>query len=173
MQNTQSNNSTGATQESQEWIHVTINRSSSAPRPVVNQERRSHTQENDAQRIACNATPTSPPSSASPKREVAHASMNWTDCTDDGCQIHLGEENKGQAGIHNSPEDRENQASPTTTTGDRRWKRTQERTGPHNNLAGEEPEGLITKSRAGSIVSMTTATNTDGKRWTPAITPDR
>jgi len=41
----------------------------------------------------------------------------------------------------------------------------------HINLAGEGPEGLITKSRAGSIVSMTNATNTDGKRRTPAITP--
>jgi len=63
--------------------------------------------------------------------------------------------------------------SPTTTTGDRRWKRTQERTGPNNNLAGEEPEGIITKSRAESIVLTTIATNTDGKRWTPAITPDK
>jgi len=91
MQNTQPNDSTGATQESPEWIHVTINRSSSAPPPVVNQERRSHTPESDAQRIARNATPTSPAYSGSPKREVAHASMNWTDCTNDGCQIHLGE----------------------------------------------------------------------------------
>jgi len=81
--------------------------------------------------------------------------------------------NKGQAGTDNSPGDRENQVSPTTTTGDRRWKRTQERTGPHNNIAGEEPEGLITKPRAGSIVSTTIVTNTDGKRWTPAITPDK
>jgi len=91
MQNTQSNDSTGTTQESPEWIHVTINRSSSAPPPVVKQERRSHTPENNAQRVAPNATPTSPEYSGSPKRQVAHASMNWTDCTDDGCQIHLGE----------------------------------------------------------------------------------
>jgi len=91
MQNKQFNDSTGATQESPQWIHVTINRSSSAPPPVVRQERHSHTPESDAQRIARNATPTSPAYSGSPKREVAHASMNWTDCTDDGCQIHLGE----------------------------------------------------------------------------------
>jgi len=91
MQNTQSNDSTGATQESPEWIHVTINRSSSAPPPVVKQERRAHTPESDAQRIGRHATPTSPAYSGSPKREVAHASMNCTDCTDDGCQIHLGE----------------------------------------------------------------------------------
>jgi len=91
MQNTQSNNSTGATQESPEWIHVTINRSSSAPPPVVKQERRSHTPESEAQPIARNVTPTSPSYSGFPKREVAHASMNWTDCTDDGCQIHLSE----------------------------------------------------------------------------------
>jgi len=85
----------------------------------------------------------------------------------------ISAKNKGQAGTHNSPGDRENQVSPTTTTGDRRWKPTQVRTGPNNNLAGEEPEGLITKSRAGSIVLTTIATNTDGKRWTPAITPDK
>jgi len=83
----------------------------------------------------------------------------------------ISAKNKGQAGTHNSPGDRENQVSPTTTTGDKRWKRTQERTGPDNNLAGEEPEGLITKSRAGSIVLTTIATNTDGKRWMPATTP--
>jgi len=83
----------------------------------------------------------------------------------------ISAKNKGQAGTHNSPGDRENQVSPTTTAGDRRWKRTQERTGSHNNLAGEEPEGLITKSQAGSIVSTMIATNTDGKRWTPATTP--
>ena len=59
MQNTQSNESTSATQESPEWIHVTITRSSSAPHPVV-QQRRLHTPESDAQRIARNATPTSP-----------------------------------------------------------------------------------------------------------------
>jgi len=47
--------------------------------------------ESDAQRVAPNATPTSPEYSVALKREVAHASMNWTDCTDDGCQIHLDE----------------------------------------------------------------------------------
>jgi len=91
MQNTQSNESTNASQEHPEWIHVMINRSSSAPPPVVRQERPSHTPESDAQHIARNATPTSPSYSGSPKRELAHASMIWTDCTDDGCQIHLGE----------------------------------------------------------------------------------
>jgi len=91
MQNTQSNNSTNATQESTEWIHVTINRSSSAPPPVVIEERRPHTPDSDAQRFARNATPTRPEYSGSPRREVTHASMNWTDCTDVGCQMHLGE----------------------------------------------------------------------------------
>jgi len=91
MQNTQSKDSTGATQGSPEWIYVTMNRSSSAPPPVVKKERHSHTPESDAQRVARNATPISPEYSGSPRREVAHASMNWTDCMDDGCQIHLGE----------------------------------------------------------------------------------
>jgi len=85
----------------------------------------------------------------------------------------ISAKNQGQAGTYNLPGDRENQVSPTTTTGDRRWKRTQEPTGSHNNLAGEEPEGLITKSRAGSIVLTTIETNTNGKRWTPDITPDK
>jgi len=91
MQNTQSNDSTGATQESPDWIHVTINRSTSATPPVVKQERRAHTPTSDAQHIARNATPTSPDYSGSPRREVPHALMNWTDCTDDGCLIHLSE----------------------------------------------------------------------------------
>jgi len=91
MQNTQSNDSTTATQESPKWIHVKINRPSSAPTPIVKQERRSHTRESDAERVARNATPTSREYSGSPKRKVAHASMNWTDCTDYGCQIHLSE----------------------------------------------------------------------------------
>ena len=90
MQNTESNDSAGATQERREWIHVPINRSSSAP-PPIKQERRSHPPEGDAQRVARNTTLTSPEYSGSPKREVARASMNWTDCTDDGCQIHLSE----------------------------------------------------------------------------------
>jgi len=79
--------------------------------------------------------------------------------------------NKGQAGTHNLPGDRENQVWPTTTTGERRWKPTQERTGHPNNVVDEGPEGPITKSQAESIVSTTTATTSDGKRWTPAITP--
>jgi len=91
MQNTQSNDSTGATQESPECIHVTIKRSSSAPPPVVKQEQHGRTPESDAQRIARNATPTSPEYSGSPRKEVVHASRNWTDCTDDGCQIYLTE----------------------------------------------------------------------------------
>jgi len=91
MQKTESNDSTGATQESRGWIHVTINRSSSAPPPIIKQERHSHTPENDTQRVARNAARTSTEYSGSPKREVAHPSINWTDCTDNGCQIHLGE----------------------------------------------------------------------------------
>jgi len=91
MQNTESNNSTGAIQETPKWIPVTINRSSSTPPPVVKQERHWHTPESEAQRVARNATPTSPEDSGSPRREGAHASMSWTDCTNDDCQIHLSE----------------------------------------------------------------------------------
>jgi len=90
MQNTRSNESTNATQESPQRIHVMITRSFSAPPPVVKQERHSHILESNAQRFSRNATPTSPAYSGSPKREVAHASINWTDCSDDRCQIHLG-----------------------------------------------------------------------------------
>jgi len=139
MQNTQSNHSTGATQESPEWIHLTINGSSSAPHPIVKQERRSQTPESSAQHVARNATRTSTEYSGLLIREVAHASMNWTDAlTMDAKSISA--KNKGQAGTHNSPGDRENQVSPTTTTGDRRWERTQERPGPPNNLVSEGPE---------------------------------
>jgi len=54
MRNTQSNDSTGATQESPEWIHVTNNRSSAAP-PPIKQERHSRNPQCDAQRVARNA----------------------------------------------------------------------------------------------------------------------
>jgi len=92
MQNTQSNDPTNASPERPEWIHVTINRSASAPPAIVKLKRRSHTPESNAHRVARNATPHSPEYSGSPRREVAHASMNWTDCMDDRCQIHVGEE---------------------------------------------------------------------------------
>jgi len=86
----------------------------------------------------------------------------------------ISAKNKGQAGTHNSPGDRENQVSPTTMTGDRRWKRTQERTGPqNNNLVSEGLEGPTETSRAGSLVLTTTVRNTNGKRWTPDTTPDK
>jgi len=93
MQNTQSNDSTGAALEleSPEWLHVTINRSTFAPPTVVRQEWGSHTPESNAQRVARNATPTSPDYFGSPRQEVAHASMNWTDCHNDECRIHPGE----------------------------------------------------------------------------------
>jgi len=57
--------------------------------------------------------------------------------------------------------------------GDKKWKQTQKRTGPPNNLVSEGPEGPITKSCAGSIVLTTSATTTDGKRWMAATTPDK
>ena len=89
MQNMQSNDSTSATYEIPEWIHVTSNTSSFGPPPVVKQERHSRTPEWDTQRIACNTTRTRPYYSGSPRQEVAHASMSWTDCHNDECQIHL------------------------------------------------------------------------------------
>jgi len=86
----------------------------------------------------------------------------------------ISAKNKGQAGTHNSPGDRENQVSPRTTTGDKKWKRTQERTGPHNhNLVSEGLEGPTQTSRAGSTVSTTIARNPGGKKWTPDTTPDK
>src|ERR1700712_3735812 len=82
MQNSQSNDSTNATQENQDWIHVTINRSSSAPPPVVKQERQSRTPSQEewhnAEHIARNATRTSPPYSG--PVEPKHAAMSWTAC---------------------------------------------------------------------------------------------
>ena len=84
----------------------------------------------------------------------------------------IAAKNKGQAITHSSPRDRENQVSPTTTTGDRGWKRTQERTGPHNkNLDSQGPEGPTETSQAGSTILTTTARNTSGKRRTPDTTP--
>jgi len=62
----------------------------------------------------------------------------------------------------------------TTTTGDRKWKQTQERTGPYkNNLVSERPEGPMEASPAGSTFLTTNARNTSGKKWTPDTTPDK
>ena len=91
MQNTHSNDSTGGTQERPEWIEVTINRWSSAPPLVVKQERHSRTPGSDSKGVPRNATCTSSEYSCLPKRVVAHASMHWTDCTHDECQIQLCE----------------------------------------------------------------------------------
>jgi len=164
MQNTQSNDSTGATQESPEWIHVTINRSSSAPAPIVKQERHSRTPESDAQHVAHNATLTSPDSSGSPKREVAHASMSWTGWMDDRCQIHLGE--KQGSGWYPQFTRRSRKAS---VAHDHDWRQEMEANpgedwDPQQNLVSEEPEGPTETSRAGSPVLTTTARNTGGKR---------
>jgi len=98
--------------------------------------------------------------------------MGWTDTVDDRWQIHLTE-NKGQAGTHNLPGNRENQVSPTTTISDNRWKETQERTGPPENLVREGPAGPMKTSRAGNTVLMRHATNTGGKKWTPDTTQDK
>jgi len=98
--------------------------------------------------------------------------MSWTECVDDGCQIYLSEKNS-QAGTHNSPGDRDNQAWPTTRIGERRWKQTQGKTGPPNNLVREGPPGPMEKSRAGSTVSTILLINSGGKRWKPETTPDK
>src|ERR1700712_3422500 len=75
MQSSQSNDSTNVTQENQNWIHVTINRSSSSPPPIIKQERRSRTPSQEegrnAERITRNATPTSPPYSGPVETEHA------------------------------------------------------------------------------------------------------
>jgi len=86
----------------------------------------------------------------------------------------ISAKSKGQGGTHYSPGDRENQGSPTTTTGDRRWKGTQERTGPdNNNLVSKGPEGPTENSRGGSTTVTRAARHTGWKRWTPDTTPDK
>ena len=74
---------------SQEWLHITINRSPSAP-PHVKEEQPTSPQEtwHNAQYVARNATPTSP---GYREQTPPHASMSWTDCNDDGCLVHTSE----------------------------------------------------------------------------------
>jgi len=60
-----------------------------------------------------------------------------------------------------------------TTIGGRKWKQTQERTGPLNNLGSEGPEEHTERSRAGSTVLTSRAMNLDGERWMPAVIPYR
>jgi len=62
----------------------------------------------------------------------------------------------------------------TTTIGDRKWKRTPEKTGPRNHeVASKGPEEPMENSGAGSIVGTTIARNTVGRRWTQGTTPDK
>jgi len=173
MQNTQSNDSTSATPERPEWIHVTINRRSSAPPPVVRQERHSCTSESDAHPVARNATPTSPEYSGSPRRKVAHASMSWTDCTDDGCQIHLGE--KQGSGWYPQFTRRSKQPS---VAHDHNWRPEMEANpgedwAPQQQSRQRRARRVYEDFTAGTIALTTIAMNTDGTRWTPPITPDR
>jgi len=174
MQNTESNNSTGATQEGLEWIHVTINRSSSAPPPVVKQERRSHTPESDAQHVARNATPTSPAYSGSPRREVPHASMNWTECTDDGCQIHLSE--KQGSGWY--PQFTRRSRKPSVAH-DHDWRQEMEANPGEDWAPQQQPRQRRARRPHGDLTSWehcfstTTTRNTVGKRWTPDTTLDK
>jgi len=56
-----------------------------------------------------------------------------------------------------------------TTIGDPRWKQTQEKPGPPNNLVNHGPDGVTQTSRAGNIVLTTSAMTTNGKGWMPAI----
>jgi len=60
-----------------------------------------------------------------------------------------------------------------TTTGDKRWRQAQERTGTPNNLDSEGPEESTETSRAGSTALTICATNTGGKWWMPDTTPDK
>jgi len=134
-----------------------MNRSSCAPPPVVKQERHSHIPESNAQRVAHNTSPTSQDYSGLPKREVVYASMSWTDCFDDGCQIHHGEKHRSGWYPQFTRRSR-NLVSPRTTTGDKRWKRTQERTGPHN----EQPRQRRARQAHGDITSWEHCFNDNG-----------
>ena len=145
----QSNDSTGANQESPEWIHVTINRWSSAPPPVVKQERHSQTPDSDPhwQLVARNTTPTSPDYSGSPKREVAHASMSWTDCVDDGCQIHLSE----KQGSHWYPQFTRRSRQPSVAH-DHDWRKGME-ANPGEDWAPQQPPERRARRAHGDITS--------------------
>jgi len=98
--------------------------------------------------------------------------MNWTDCTDDGCQVNIGE--KQGSGWYPQVTRR---ARKPSVAHNHDWRQEMEANpggnGPPHNLVDEGPEGPIMTVGAGNIVSMTPATTTDGKRWMQATTPDK
>jgi len=81
--------------------------------------------------------------------------------------------NNGQAGTHNSPEDRDSKGSPTPMSGEKRWKPTQKRTGPPKNHNTERLEWRIWTFWAGSIALATSVGTTHWKRSTPVTTPGK
>jgi len=72
-------------------------------------------------------------------------------------------QNKGQAGTHNLPEDQESPVSPTTMTGDKKGKQTQERTRSPNNLNSERLLSLPGILTDGSTVATIRVATTHGK----------
>ena len=143
------------------------------PPPVFKQPRHSRTPETHAERVTHNATPTSPEYSGCPRREVPHASMSRTHCTDDRCQ----NPSRRKQGSGWYPQFTRRLRKPSVAH-DQDWRQqmeaNQERNGLHNNnLVSEEPEGPMETSQPGSTVLKTTARNTGGKRYTLDTTPDK
>ena len=173
MQNTLSNDSSGTTQQSPEWINVMINGLLSAPFSVIKQERHSNRPEDAGQQVARHANPTSPEYSGSPRREVVHASMSWTDSPNHDCQVHLGEK-QGSAWY---PQFSRKLRQPSVAH-DHEWLQEMEVKPGEDVVPQQQPQRRRARrahheSQAGSLVSMTSATTTDGKRWMPGITPDK
>ena len=99
------NNSTPGTPGNQDWVHVTISRSASEPRPAKGEKIPTPppvtAQEgwNDNRFLPHSATPTSPPYSGPvetkdqrrAKKAALHPGLNWASCYDDECPVHLSE----------------------------------------------------------------------------------
>jgi len=98
--------------------------------------------------------------------------MSWTHCVDNECQIHLSEKQGSGCYLQFTRTSRE-----PSVPHDHDW-RQEMKANPGEDWAPQQPRQrrarrLITKSQAGRIVSTTSATTTEGRRWTPATTPDK
>lgn len=161
----QLNDITSNSQERQEWLHITINKSPSAPPHIKEQSQ-------NALHIAHNTSRTSPgykgPKEAAPR----HESMLWVACHNNRCLLNMSKEQG--SGWYPQPTRRSRQPS---VAPDQDWQPHMEEK-PGEDSAPNNPERKISEGvreilSVGNTASMTTEETTDGKMWMLGTIPER